>query len=298
MKVGILEVKDDPFIKDLIARLKDLKTDFISVRDIDLPIKSDYRVVVDRISYGTPYLTELIKSLSLGGAYVINNPFSSIMKNKIIDIKICESLGIPYPKTIVLPGMDENWDLGDSVKEPDFDRILREIDLPCYLKPYDGFGWDNVYLVNSVSELKNLYDSLKFRFTLMIQEKIEHHDYYRTFCVNKRDVLFIKYVPKPFMMGQFIFSDLKPLEGIKEKLEKWTIRLNKASDLDFNVTEWCIDENGNPFVIDNFNDIPQVDKGIPEPYYNWIIEKLAECVKEKLNSGERNKTTFSLEIKE
>jgi len=294
MKIGILELKDNPFINDLIARLKDFQVEFISLKEQNLPIKSDYSVVIDRLSYNVAYLSEIMKSLSLGGTYVINNPFASLMRDKIVDIKICESLGIPHPKTIVLPQMDEEWEIGDSIKEPDLDRVLREIELPCYLKLYDGFGWDNVYLVNSVSELKNLYDALKFKFILLVQEKIDYQDYYRVFCINKRDVLFIKYIPKPFMMGQCIFSDLKPIDGIKDKLTKWTTKLNKASDLDFNVTEWCIDENGNPFVIDNFNDVPQVDRGIPEPYYNWIADKLADCVREKFHSEERNKTIFPL----
>lgn len=293
-RVGILELKDDEFIKDLMSRLSDLSPEFISLREVGIPSSLQYSVIVDRISHNHPFLREIVKKLSLEGIYIINNPFSFTITSKIVDTSLCNSLGIPIPKTIVLPYIDEEWDVGESVMEPDFERIGKGIGFPCVLKPYNGFAWENVYFVNTMSELRNLYNSMKNKHVLLVQEKIEHRDYYRLFCVNKREVLFIKYNPKPGCMGEYIWSDLKPIEGLVDKLSKWTIKLNASLDLDFNAIEWAIDLDGNPFVIDAFNELPEVPKhALPPDYYEWIVDRFYKMVREKAESKERNKSVFS-----
>ena len=294
-QVGILELKDDDFIKDLISRISDMSPEFLSLRDVSTPSGLKFNVIVDRISYDQPFLREIVKRLSLEGTYVINNPFSSEVTNKIMDTSVCSSLGIPIPKTMVLPYIAESWDFGETVKEPDFERVGKEVGFPCVVKPYNGFAWDNVYFVSNMSELTNMYNSMKSRHVLLVQEKIEHSDYYRVFCVGKKEILFIKYNPKPRCMGEYIQSDLKAIEGLAESLSKWTAKLNSVLDLDFNALEWAIDLDGKPFLIDAFNEIPEVPKyALPPDYYEWIIDKFSAMVKEKAQSGERNRTSFSL----
>jgi hypothetical protein len=293
-RIGIIELRDDEFIGDLVSRLSDLKPGFISLGEFGIPLNLDYSVVVDRMSYNHPFLLEAVKSLSLGGAYVINNPFSFTATNKIVDTRLCSALGIPHPRTLVLPLINEEWEVGDSVTEPDLEHVGREIGFPCVLKPHNGFAWENVYFVNSMNELRNLYDSLKSKHLLLAQEKVEHKDYYRVFCVNKRDVLFIRYNPKPGCMGEYIWSDLKPIEGLVDKISGWTTRLNSSLDLDFNALEWAIDLDGRPFLIDAFNDLPEVRKqAMPADYYGWIVDRFSQMVRGRAESDERNKTIFS-----
>ncbi|HIE33837.1 MAG TPA: hypothetical protein EYP86_01700, partial [Candidatus Altiarchaeales archaeon] len=148
-------------------------------------MKSDYRVVVDRYSYDDLFLREMVKSLSLEGTYIINNPFLSTAINKILDIKHFESLGIPHPKTIVLPKLDRDDDSTDIVIEPDWDRILENIKFPCILKPYNGYAWDEVHRIETIDDLKEHYECRKYDYLLMVQELVEFIDYYRVFCINK-----------------------------------------------------------------------------------------------------------------
>ena len=72
LKVGILEDRDDPFIRDLIARLG-VEAEFLSFGEEMVAPSRSCRVVVDRASYCDAYLTEMMKGLSLDGSYVINN---------------------------------------------------------------------------------------------------------------------------------------------------------------------------------------------------------------------------------
>lgn len=296
MKIGIFDFKDDQFINDVISKLTGIEVEFLSIGERAIPLKSEYRVIIYRFGFYDPYLTEIMKILSLRGTYVINNPFTFTVTNKIVNLELCNSLGISTPKTVILPRFDEE-EGPEGIREPEWENIERNMAFPCVLKPFDGYGWGDVYVVNSISELKNLYDALKSKHILLLQSRIEYKDYYRVFCINKKDVLFIKWNPKPGAMGEYIYSDLKPIEHIKDKLTQWTIELNSVLDLDFNAVEWSIDKNGNPFLIDAFNEVPDVPKGsIPEPYYNWIVDRFVACVKEKFNSNIRNRNIFSQPI--
>ena len=295
MKIGIVEYKDDQFIRDVISKLGEFEIEFVFFREQSAPVGSDYRVIVDRLGFMDPYLRELMKNLALSGTYIINNPFSSAEIDKISNTKHFDSLGISHPKTIVLPRINELYDFNELVGEPDWNRICEEISFPCILKPFDGYAWDNVYRVNSLDELKNLYDAMKFRHILLVQELIRYVDYYRVFCINKRDVLLVKWNPKPFDMGESIYTDLKQIEDLKDSIIEKTIKLNSSIDLDFNAVEWCITEDRRAFIIDAFNDTPEIVRGkIPEPYYWWIVDKFADCIREKFHSNEKNRTIFPL----
>ncbi len=293
MKIGILEAKQDPFILDVAARLKDFELEFLSFRSQKLPVCGDWAAIIDRISFCNIYLREIVKSLSLGGTYVVNNPFAAFTTNKIIEIRVCRALGIPFPPTVFLPNQYWREDLSDMIPEPDFDQVVSFVGLPCVVKPYDGYGWENVFFVSSQQELMDLYAAKKQDHALLVQRRIKYVDYYRAFCINKKNVLFIKWIPKPLAMGQYLLSDLKSIGPQLEIMTRETIELNSALDLDINAVEWCIDESGNAWVIEAFNEVPDIDKAsIPAPYYSWLVEQFADCVTEKAVSRMRNKSIF------
>jgi hypothetical protein len=293
MKVGILESKSDIFTNDVISYLSGVETEFLYFRQQRAPISGDYRVIVDRASFCHTYLKETMKNLALSGTYVINNPFAATATNKLLDIGIAHTLGISFPKTFVLAGANLSNETEEWIGEPMWEEIIDEIGLPCILKPFDGYAWTNVHVINSIEELKSIYCSISPSQVMLVQKLIRYEDYYRAFCFNKKDVLFLKWIPKPSSMGQYLYSDLKPIENMIDKLIKFTIDLNTCLDLDVNAVEWCIDENGHPWVIDAFNEVPEINKeALPEPYYKWIVEKFADCIEDKLDSDERNRTVF------
>jgi hypothetical protein len=247
-RVGVIELKDDPFILDVVSRLGDLPVEFLSFADWTVPIATDYRVIVDRLSYRSSYLKEVVKNLALDGTYVINNPFTASVSNKMMDEWIFKILGIPSPKSVVLPGSEPKEELGSVFNEPSWSRIVDEVGLPCVLKPVDGYGWDYVYMVNTLDELKRNYNSAGMGRVWLVQQKIDYRYYYRVFCIDKKDVLFIKWIPKPLGAGEYLYSDLGEIKDIKDKLLEQTIRLNSCLDMDINVVEWCVDGEGRPWV--------------------------------------------------
>ncbi|MBN2330405.1 MAG: hypothetical protein JXC85_01190 [Candidatus Aenigmarchaeota archaeon] len=295
MKVGILELREYQFIQDVARQLsgKGTEVEFISLAEQKLPLEARHRVIIDRLSFQDTYLRQSMMLASLSGSYVINNPFSSTINNKLLHHSIIGSLGVKQPRTIALPRMSEGWELGDSVKEPDWNALRREISLPVIMKPYDGFAWEDVYVATTLREVENLYNSMKGRHLLLIQEKIEYTDYFRVFCINKSDVLIVKWDPKPGGLGVYSEPDPQQLEGIAKRITETTIKLNRAIDIDFNAVEWCIDGEGELCIIEAMNEVPEVEKkSMPEDMYWWTVEKFCDCVMHKLDSDERNRTIF------
>ena len=294
-KIGILELKDDPFIIDVVSKLGDLPVEFLSFAEQPVPITGEYGVIVDRLSFRFPFLKEVVKNMSLRGAYVINNPFAASASNKLVDELVFQLLEIPSPKSIVLPGPELKEELGGMIVEPSWSRIADEVGLPCFFKPVDGYGWDDVYMLNTVEELKECYAVHGAGKVWLVQRKINYKHYYRVFCIDQKDVLFIRWIPKPLGMGEYLYTDLHEIDDIKGKLIEQTIRMNSCLDMDINVVEWCVDEQGQPWVIDAFNEVPDMPKSrMPPDYYWWIVDRFVACIKDKLTSDKRNKHSFTL----
>ncbi len=291
--VGILEDKNDPFIKDIVSRLKDIPVEFMSISQEKIPIEPKYRVVVDRLSYRYPFLVEILKNLALSGTYIINNPFAASATNKLIDMNLGKCLGLAYPKTIVLPNQSVIEETEGIVNQPDMRRIAEELGLPFILKPYNGYAWQDVYVIGSVEEFNNKYPELSRRHIMMAQQLIRYKDYFRVYCFDKQDVLFIRWIPKPLAMGQYLKCDLTKMKDTADRLTDMTIKLNQALDLDVNVTEWCVDEEGRWWVIDAYNEVPDiVPEALPPSDYLQIVDMFSSCIKDKLDADKKNRTPF------
>ncbi len=292
-RIGILEYRSDRFINDVIARLQGMPVEFLSLSAERVPIHRDYRVVIDRLSFSYPFLKEVLKNLALNGTYVINNPFTATATNKLVDTNVGNRLGLPFPRTIILPDKEVIEELKETVSPPDLARVVEEIKLPCILKPFDGYAWQDVYVINALSELENLYQALSSRYVLIVQQLIRYKEYFRVFCIGKRDVLFIKWTPKPFSMGHYQYCDQSLIGGAYDNLVTLTIKLNEVLDLDVNVVEWCLDEAGKWWIIDAFNEVPEViPEALPPEYYAWIVDKFSACVRDKFNSEQKNRILF------
>jgi hypothetical protein len=292
--VGILEDKSDRFINDVISQLQGIPVEFIHKVVGRIPIDPRYQVIVDRLSFRFPFLKEMVKNLSLSGTYIINNPFTASLTNKLFEIHLGNYLGLSFPKTFVLPDLSSIDETNGIVSQPLLDQVVEEIGLPLILKPFDGYAWEDVYLVNSIEELARLYSNLCSRRMLMAQQLVRFKEYFRAFCFDKRDVLFIKWIPKPLAMGQYLYSNKDVLGDAHNRLTELTIKLNQVLDLDINAVEWCRDEEGRWWTIDAFNEVPDIiPEALPADYYAWIVDRFAACIKGKLNSGKRNSIPFS-----
>jgi len=288
VKIAILESNFDPFTNSVASKLSDYETEFLSLHEFRIPPLTTFRVVVDRLSYCNPFLRESLKALSLNGVYAINN--------KIIDICLCAKLGILTPKTIVLPIFVPGEELDGIVFEPFWTQVQDEVGFPCILKPFDGYAWQDVYIINSLDELKERYHKMMSSKVMLVQRLIKYKDYYRFFCINKHDVLPVRWNPKPFDLGEYLYSDLVELKGMIDKLSEMTIALNSILDLDINAVEWCLDNEGQPWIIDSSNDVPDIrPESFPREYYEWLVDNFARCIRDKAESNAQNRPFFPID---
>jgi hypothetical protein len=253
------------------------------------PSPGPVRVIVDRGSFCDDFLRHVVRYWSLGGTYVLNDPFFTLVFDKLSEILLYDSLSISHPRTILLPRVNHSEDLTEMVGGPDWDAIAAGVGIPCILKPVDGYAWQDVFRVEDISTLRSLYESLKDSRTLMVQELIRHEGYYRAFCIDRREVMIVKWKPLPFDHGEYSLPEPHELDAFGDFVTRKTIELNAGLCLDFNAVEWCITKEGVPVVIDSFNDVPDVRREkLPPSCYDWVVDRFSACVRQKLSSAGRN----------
>ena len=289
MKVGILEFQDNTFIREVASRLSDLAPQFIRQGELAHPHPSPYRVIIDRVSFCDPYLRTIVRYWSRAGAYVINNPFFTHTTDKLSELLLYDSLGIHHPRTVVLPRINRVEDVKELVAPPDWKQVEERVGFPCILKPVDGYGWQDVFRVETPLALRSLYESLADSRVLMAQELIEHVDYVRAFCLESRDVFLVRWTPRPFDMAEYSLLGSDDLKVVRDDVTRKTAALTEAQGLDFNAVEWSITKNGSPVVIDSYNDVPDVrPEKLPLPCYEWVVDRFCTCVRNKVASGQMN----------
>jgi hypothetical protein len=279
--VGLFETLTDPFIRDVYTRLKYAGTDveYLVVKPTSWPLEPCWRVVVDRLGFRFPYIHELVKSLSLRGVYVLNNPYSGGVVNKLIEADVCSALSIPVPATVTLPRMVGYDETEGAVDPIDWDIVASTISFPCVVKPHDGYAWDDVCFASDIETVKDIYSRLGHRSVLMAQTQVRYTDYYRAYCIGQRDVKFIRWIPRPMGMGEFLDGDGGLTGVLRDQLASLTVRLNQALDFDINGVEWCLDPDGRPWLIDAFNEVPEIlPDHMPADAYEWIVSRFTDCI--------------------
>jgi hypothetical protein len=289
IEVGILEFRDNSFARSIVAGLGGMQTDFIQAGQLAHTIPAPSRLILDRVSFCDPFLRHLVRYWSMAGAYVLNNPFFTLVFDKLSELLYYDRLAIPHPRTVLLPRSNRAEDMREIVLEPDWGALEEQVGFPCILKPVDGYAWQDVFRVEDAATLRSLYESLKDSRTLIVQQLIRHTDYFRAFCVNRRDAFLLRWKPLPFDRGGYSLVDEGALGAAGVFMREKTIALNAAFGLDFNSIEWCLSAEGTPTIIDSYNDVPDVRREkLPAECYDWVVSALCACIREKVGSGERN----------
>ncbi len=288
-EVGLLENRGDRFTEDVAQGLteKGLRVEYMQFRHVEMPIHCDYRIIIDRLSFQDEFLRTILKNFSLKGSYVINNPFTNICDDKITEYTMCLEMGIPHPRTIILPKINEEE--SDAVKMPDLDEL--KINFPIVLKPYRGYAWQNVFFITAMEELKKVYDENCRKDIYILQDLIKYRTYYRVYAFRFFEPLFVRYFPNE---KKYVVSDYSDIKNIYDKIKTYTMQLNKALDYDFNSFEWAIDDNDQPYLIDAFNETPDIlPWEIPPEYYWKIVKNFCLIVEKIYPTDEHNRWPFN-----
>lgn len=296
LKVGILRGRENSFPEAIIATINSMnegvEAEWIYLGGTAMSEPCPYRVILDRISHEVPYYQVYLKQASLQGTYVVNNPFWVHVDDKFLGYSLANKMGIPVPKTQVLPNKEYIDDINaQSLRNMwpiDWEYQLKQVGLPCIMKPAFGGGWKNVHKITSVKEAVEKYEE-SGQLTMMLQEFIEWDDYIRCLCIGAKHTRAIRYIPRPHGMGEYV-QDLGVLNPKHAKLaEEYSVRFNKMIGYDMNAMEFAV-KGDKLYAIDITNYVCDMDyKSLRDAHFGWSVNTMAKFLVDKAKSKQHNK---------
>ncbi len=301
-KIGILFGQEDTFPWAFIDRInekniKGITAEAVTIDMVQQAAPTEYAVIIDRISQDVPFYRAYLKNAALCGTIVINNPFWWSADEKFFNNCLVEKLGIPVPKTVLLPSNTRPDDTSDksfrNLAYPlDWQKIFDYIGFPAYMKPHDGGGWKSVYRVTDPQDLYNKHAETE-QLVMMLQEEIIFDTYFRCYCLGTDDVHIMQYEPRNPHHLRYVLDGPAIDKKLLAKVKKLTIQINKALGYDFNTVEFAV-RDGIPYAIDFCNPAPDADiNSVGKENFEWIVEhaaQLAIAKAKKYKPGKMNLT--------
>ena len=297
-RVGVLatEEKFSQTLIEFLNRRPNIQAEWCQLSDLPLAQPCPYRVIIDRLSHCYEFYQPYLKHAVLSGTYVINNPFWFLADDKFFNYQRAIQLGVAIPRTVLLRSKEYDervlrpQDLHNLSAAIDWPSVVEQVGgFPAILKPYDGYGWREVYKVESLEELIRIYDE-SMMDVMMLQEYIDFEHYVRCFVVGKKWVLPTRYDPheRRYIVDH---EHLSPELGARIVRDCQTI--NEALGYDINTVEFAI-RDGIPYAIDFMNPVPDAKpEVISYPYFGWLVEKVCDYVEEIVASEQMSPFAMS-----
>lgn len=301
-KIGILNGRENTFPQALIQKInaiapKNIRAESVMVEEVLLAQPLDYQVIIDRISQDVPFYRAWLKQMALTGTAVLNNPLWWSADDKYSNVVIAQKLGIPVPKTVLLPSKDMPNNTSPesfrNLKFPlDWDKMIRHVHgFPLFLKQYHGGGWQHVYPIQDKSELFSTYDKTG-HLVMMMQENIEFDAYFRCYSIGAKRVHIMHYAPEnEHNMRYAAYYNVS--KTLLNTMKNYVIQLNQALGYDINTVEFAV-RKGIPYAIDFFNPAPDADlNSIGQNNFEWIVQNLAEYAIERAKNHRPNQLNLT-----
>ena len=300
-KIGILFGRERSFPMAFIERINSKGIDGISAEPVHISMavqgeSSGYAVIVDRISQDVPFYRTWLKNAALTGAAVINNPFWWSADDKYFNNCLMTKVGVPVPKTVILPSYELPTDTtGESFSNLayplDWENIFKYVGFPCYMKPYAGGGWKNVYKLHDAKEFYEKHAETK-QLVMLLQEEIVFEEYYRCYCIGGKYVRIMSYEPRNPHHLRYA-ADFAPNQEKVQMMTDIVLRINHFLGYDFNTVELAL-RDGVPYAIDFGNPAPDAERsGIGEENFEWVVETAANYAIERAMAQQDGKDNLT-----
>ena len=301
-KIGILFGQENTFPKAFVDRVnskneKGISAELVKIGKVMQAEPQGYDVIIDRISQDIPFYRAMLKNAAITGTAVINNPFWWSADDKFFNNALAVKVGVAVPKTVILPSNQHPPDTNEfsmrNLEYPlDWESIFNYVGFPAFFKPFAGGGWKNVYKVHNKEEFFNAYNETG-TLVMMLQEAIEFDEYFRCYCIDRKDVKIMAYDPKQPHHLRYVQNYVPKDKNLMKRIEEDVIKLNNALGYDFNTVEFAV-RDGIPIAIDFCNPAPDADvHSVGEENFEWVVEAAANMAIRKAknhNPGENNLT--------
>jgi hypothetical protein len=300
-KIGILFGRERSFPMAFIERVNSKQVDGIVAEPVHIDkviqgAADEYAVIIDRISQDVPFYRSYLKNAAICGTAVINNPFWWSADEKFFNNCLAVKIGIPVPKTVILPSRDLPSDTSHesfaNLAWPlDWQAIFDYVGFPAYMKPFSGGGWKNVYKLHNEEEFfRNHRDT--GQLVMLLQEEIVFDEYYRCYCIGGHYVHIMPYDPRNPHHLRYQ-SDFAPTNEQIHQMEGIVRQLNQYLGYDFNSVELAFRE-GVPYAIDFCNPAPDADlQSVGADNFEWVVETAATYAIERALQHEPGKDNLT-----
>ncbi len=293
-KIGILFGKERSFPTAFVDRINrkqkaGIVAEPVSIDKVMQGEGGGYTVIVDRISQDVPFYRAFLKNAAIDGTAVINNPFWWSADEKFFNNALATKIGVPVPKTVILPSKDLPDDTSDqsfvNLSYPlDWEGIFKYVGFPAYMKPFAGGGWKNVYKLHDAQEFFEKHAETG-QLVMLLQEEIIFEQYYRCYCIGGKHVRIMPYEPRNPHHLRYV-SDFNPDAKLLKKMEEIVLRINQYLGYDFNTVELAV-RDGIPYAIDFCNPAPDADiNSVGEENFEWVVETAASYAIERAEAHE------------
>jgi len=283
-KIGILFGQENTYPQAFVERVtakrpEGITAEFVQIDKVLQGQSDEYAVIIDRISQDVPFYRAYLKNAALTGTAVINNPFWWTADDKFFNNALAEAIGVNVPRSVLLPSNQHPPDTDSNSMRNlayplDWDAIFDYVGFPAYLKPFSGGGWKNVFRVADPEEFYRVYNQ-SGDLVLMLQEEILFTDYFRCYCIDRRDVHIMPYDPRNPAHLRYVTTPSPESADLMDAMEAAVLKLNRALGYDFNTVELAI-RDGVPYAIDFCNPAPDADVHSVQPdNFEWVVEATA-----------------------
>lgn len=301
LKIGLFVGREwswpPAFIEEVNRRDAGVIAEYVTIGGTMMNEPNPYRVIVDRISHEVPYYRSYLKNAVLQGAKVINDPFMWTADDKYFGACLCDAIGIPHPKTMVLPnhtyvpGIVHSESLRNLEYPIKWDDLVEQMGgFPVVLKDAHGGGWNDVYVAYSMDELIHYYNQSGL-LTMILQEFIKWDNYARCMCLGQNNIYVMKYTPGKHGAHQY-FEDHDFSPELYKDIVDYSTRLCQAFGYDMNTVEFAI-QDGVPYAIDFMNPAPDMDiNSLGEKHFQWMVNSMADMCIEMAKSDVATRTRY------
>lgn len=250
----------------------------VTIEPFDLQQPCNYDLVIDRLTHWYHTSREWIKkSIIMDDLYVFNNPWSVQSNEKHTSYCAMMHLGMPIPKTWMIPPKRYEKDLPD-VKATlskyarlfDLAKVGDQVGWPMYLKPYDGGGWRAVTRVDDDKAAWKAYEDSD-KMVMHAQASVEGFDRFVRCIGFGPQTKCVLYDPSAPLHDRYTLKTNFMSEKDAEHLRKVTVTINAFFGWDFNSCE-ALRKDGVWYPIDFANPCPDSQVTSLHGHFPWLVK--------------------------
>jgi len=275
--------------EDILARLDPkipigddvvhVRAERVAIEPFDLAQPVSYDLVIDRLTHWFGVTREWIKkAVLLDDTYVFNNPWSVQSMEKQTSYCAMMRLGMPIPKTWLLPPKDYEHqpDLQVTLERYarmfDLAEVGEQVGYPCFMKPYDGGGWVGVSCVKDAEDLKAAYEE-SGKFVMHVQKGVDGYDRFVRCIGIGPQVHHVHYDPEAPLHERYREDPAEEFLSPEDRAElaDAALTINSFFGWDFNSSEY-LRAGGVWHPIDFANPCPDSQATSLHVHFPWLVK--------------------------